>query len=158
MSSPELQTIKNCTPRLEIVFKNPESGVIHHLRSEGFIKESLHDDVLNPRSMLSEADKAGMIVEAIRDAVSLDKNMFHTLVAYLRTKGKYYASTVKNLTDEFAKLNGVNPSHGQGAVYSLQGGDRYREGPPPTQQPPSHQSYSGASDTSNGFAQHHRTG
>ncbi len=133
----EHQTIGNCTPKLEVFFKNPEREIVHYLRKEGFITQSLCDDVLNPRSMLSEADKAGMIVEAIRDVVFLDKGMFHTLVAYLQTKGKYYSAIVKNLTEEFSRLGGVkqhigtNPSPGQSTVNSEREKQYGGQQPPP---------------------------
>ena len=106
-SSPEYETIVNCTVGLEIIFKGCESSMVHFLRREGFIREAVSDDVLDPRSMLTQRDKAGRLVEGIRDAVFLNKDMFHTLLNHLRTCGKYYSSTVDSLSKELVKLGGV---------------------------------------------------
>ena len=69
-STPEYETMENCTPSLEIVFKGADREIVHYLKKEGFINESVRADVLNPRSMLTEKDKAGKLVEAIKDAIS----------------------------------------------------------------------------------------
>ena len=113
-STPELQAIKNCASKMEIAFKRSDGDLVHNLEKEGFFQEELCEDVLNPRSMLTERQKAGKMVEAIRDAINLSNKKFHTLLAILRQgeNAAYYSSIVDSLTEEFGRLGGVlqNPS------------------------------------------------
>ena len=108
-STPELRTIENCAPKMEIAFKGSDRNLVHNLKKEGFFQEALCEDVLNPRSMLTEREKAGKMVEAVRDAVYLSKKKFHTLLAILRQgeNAAYYGSIVDSLTEEFVGLGGV---------------------------------------------------
>ena len=102
--TPEAQTIENCTPQLEIAFKE-DRDLVHYLKKEGFIKKSLSEDVLDPKSSLTEVEKAGKLVQAVKDAVSLDHEMFHALVDQLKISGRFYKSIVKKLTEEFKSLS-----------------------------------------------------
>ena len=106
-SSPEYEAIVKYAVGLETALKGCGSGMVHFLETEGFIRESVAEDIRNPTSMLTERDKAGKLVEGIRDAVFMDKDMFHTLLEHLRKSGKFYKSTVDNLTKELVKLGGA---------------------------------------------------
>ncbi len=70
MSSPDHITISllNSTSKLETALRS-DRDITHYLFKEGFISETVHDDVLDPRSMPSAADKAGMLVAGIRKKV-----------------------------------------------------------------------------------------
>ena len=63
---PELRTLKACTPQLETALKGLESGLVHFLNQEGFITDHVVDEVLNPLSMLTEADKACELLKLAR--------------------------------------------------------------------------------------------
>lgn len=117
-STPEYETIENCTEKLEIAFKEADRALVHHLTKEGFINDSTRGQVLNPRSMLTKMEKAGILVEGIKSAIVLDKNKFHALVADLRTRGKFYSPIVTILTTEFDQLAmvEVNKCHGNGTT------------------------------------------
>lgn len=53
----EYSTVEKCIKPLELAL--PPSG-------EGFITQEVHDDVLNPRSMLTDRQKAGELVIGTR--------------------------------------------------------------------------------------------
>ena len=99
--SPELQTIESFTPQLETLLKNSDRDLVHFLYQEGFIGSEVREDVLNPRSMLTDIQKAGRLVQAIRDAVEVDKQKYHLLVQHLSWSGTFYDSIVQALTEEY---------------------------------------------------------
>ena len=108
--SPESKAIENLRRDLEIAFKDPERALVHYLVSQGFIKASLRDDVLAARSLLTQRDKAGMLVDAIAESVSLKSSLFHKLVADLGQHGAFYHSTVEKLRGEYVRLtSGTQP-------------------------------------------------
>ena len=76
-TSLKLQTLENCTTHLEVILKNPGRRTIHFLTKRGFIREEDGEEVLDAKSMLSKREKAGKLMEAINDAVMLDKGKFH---------------------------------------------------------------------------------
>lgn len=95
-TSPELQVLKNYSTNLETLLKPPERKVVNFLNQKGFIGESVRDDVLNPRSMMRVEDKAGMLVDGIKNAVSRDKTLYYTLVEYFQSNGSYAISPLVN--------------------------------------------------------------
>lgn len=58
--------------------------------------------------MLTERDKAGKLVDNIKDAVRLDENMFHILVQHLQESGPFYKSTVERLSKELIDLKMID--------------------------------------------------
>lgn len=95
--------MKNCSSHLETLFKTPDRSLVHFLSGEGFIGEDVCEDVLHPRSMLTERQKAGMLVTAIEKAVSLDKHKYHILISYFSGNGTFYSGTLRLLTEEYSK-------------------------------------------------------
>lgn len=65
--SPELETVKNCTSHLETALKVLDRELVHFLRDEGFTSDDAHDDLLNPHSTLTEAERAGELVKWIKN-------------------------------------------------------------------------------------------
>ena len=106
-SKPGLESVKKCTPTLEKAFKGYDRNLVQFLVQAGFITPSLSEDVLNLKSMLSKSDKAGMLVDAIKDAVDLEDERFHTLVNKLNKCGAFYAPVVKALKREYVAFGGV---------------------------------------------------
>ena len=117
-TSRELQTLKTCTPQLETLLKHPERDLVHFLSQKSLISESVQEDVLNPRSMLTERQKAGMLVDGIKDAVSLDKELYYILLRYFEGKGAHYKPVVETLTKTLSEaevaVQESSPEEGSG--------------------------------------------
>lgn len=94
---PELETVRKYTSHLETALKGLDRKLVHFLRDEGFITDEVHDDVLNPRSMLTEAQRAGELVKWIRNRVKLDPSSFHVLLHCFKQSGSLYEPTVDKL-------------------------------------------------------------
>ena len=76
---------------------------MHFLHNEGFITQEVHDDVLNPRSMLSSHQKAGQLVTGIRNKVELSAQSYFILLDYLRLGGNQYENIVSILDNEYRR-------------------------------------------------------
>ena len=98
--SNEHSTLVNCSKVLEVALQS-DRDVVYFLNSEGFITQEVCDDVLNPRSMLTSAQKAGNLVTGIRNKVSLCPKHYHILVEYFSQNGKRYGETVEILAREY---------------------------------------------------------
>ena len=72
IDSPELMVIKECTPDLETALSVLERGFVHFLAQEGFITDEVSERVLDPQSMLSGKQRAGLLVKGIKRRVKLD--------------------------------------------------------------------------------------
>ena len=105
-TSPELQTIESCTPQLEIFFRNSDRDLVHFLCQKGYFGKEVSNDVLN-HSMLTDIQKAGRLVQAIRDAVALDKQKYHFLVQHFRTIRPFTDGIVQKLTEEYRVKKGI---------------------------------------------------
>ena len=103
--SPELRTLKECTPQLETAMKRLDRGLVHFLNQKHFIKDDVADMVLNPRSMLTEADKAWELVRWTKNRVKEDPPSYHVLLERLKQSGNLYKPIVKILETEYAKQN-----------------------------------------------------
>ena len=113
-TSPELQTLETCTPHLKVVLKNSYRDLVDFLSQEGFIRNEVREDVQNPRSVLTDRAKAVILLEAIKDAVALDKDKYHHLVDYFGRSGAYFESIVKRLTEEYRFREADEPTSPQG--------------------------------------------
>ena len=94
--------------------------MVHFLSQTGLIRESVSEDVLNPRSMLSGRQKAGLLVDDIKDAVALDKTLYYVLVGYLQGKGARYKPVVETLTKALSEAEAaiVEPSQKKAEEWS----------------------------------------
>ncbi len=93
----------SCANELETALRSIEREIVHFLHREGFITQEVHDDVLNPRSLLTDDQKAGVLVTGIRNRVELSAGSYHTLLNHLRQRGKHYASIVGILDEEYGR-------------------------------------------------------
>ncbi len=98
--SKEYITLVNCTAMLVIALLS-DNGILHYLNSEGFIKPKIYEDINNPKSMLSEDDKAGLLVTGIKNKVKLNPKKYHKFVDHLRQNMKLYDDIVEILDDEY---------------------------------------------------------
>ena len=113
MTSPEHTTILNCASQLENALQSNIREVAHHLVKEGFISEEVYDDVIDPRSMLSAAAKAGMLVTGIRQKVKANSQHYEELMSYFRQYQDKYVDIIKILDDSYSAslvLNSAPPT------------------------------------------------
>ena len=115
--SPELETVRKCTSHLETALKVPDRELVHFLRDEGFFSDNVHDDILNPRSMLTEDEKTGELVKWIKNRVKQDPGSFHILLHHFKQRGALYKPIVNKLSAEYriivasgAESVGIQPS------------------------------------------------
>ncbi len=97
----EYRTIVNCTKPLEAVLRSIDRDMVHLLNQEDFITQEVHDDVLNPRCILNNHQKAGELVTEIRNKVEESAKNYHVLVSHLRQSGRKYEAIVGILDREY---------------------------------------------------------
>jgi hypothetical protein len=99
----ELKTLEKCTPQLETAFKEVERDLVHFLLDECFISSDVHDEVLEPRTLLNKSEKAGKLVKSIKNRVKQDPSSYHTLIDELKRRGRRCDPIVKILEEEYNK-------------------------------------------------------
>lgn len=92
--SPELATVKKYAPLLEATLKRCDRELVHFLRNKGFLTDDAHDEILNARSILTEAQKAGELVKWIENRIKMDPSSFHSLLDHLKQSGPIYQPIV----------------------------------------------------------------
>ena len=121
MSEPiELTTIRNLASELETALHGVDRNLLYYFNKEGFITDDVCDDVLNPRSVLREGEKAGELVRAIKNRVKQEPHKYHLLVDHLMSVGKCYYPIVRKLKEEFKKFEGMNCHSCQSCRISLE--------------------------------------
>ena len=93
-----------CTPDLETALIGLERGFIHFLAQEGFISNEVSERVLDPQSMLSGEQRAGLLVKGIKRRVKLDSKSYHTLLEHFKKRGTLYRPIVGILEKAYCKL------------------------------------------------------
>ena len=107
--SKEYCTIIKCTRKLEIALKS-DRNIAQFLLQQGFITQERYNEVINPKSNLTDADKASMLVTAIRDRVELNTRNYRKLVDHLRQNIIRYGDIIEILDQEFHQTTAVgNP-------------------------------------------------
>lgn len=102
---PELETLKKCdTHLISTLDGNIDRALVNFLAQQGFIKEDLRQEIIEPISSLNPKEKAGKLVEGIRNAVSLDSKKYHILISYFEGGGAYYEAIVEIMTKQFKEL------------------------------------------------------
>ena len=110
--SPELEAVRKCTSHLETALKVLDREFVHFLRDEGFITDNVHDDILTPRSMLTEAERAGELVKWIKNRVKQDPKSFHLLLQHFRRRGALYKPIVNELSAEYLTIMATSEDFG----------------------------------------------
>jgi len=123
--STELRTVSKCTHQLETALKSPSRELIHSLKDNGFISDGQRDEILDTQSSQSEAEKAGELVEWIKNRVALDCGSFHSLLQCLEQHGTPYQSIVDTLKAEHSEqlrtLNAGSNSSFQSSAEGFEG-------------------------------------
>ena len=101
--SAEYRTIVSCTKQLETTFRSIDRDLVHSLHCEGFITQEVRDDVLNPRSMLNDHQKAGQVVTGIRNKVEQSANSYYMLLNNFCRSGKQYEGIMSILDEEYKR-------------------------------------------------------
>jgi hypothetical protein len=101
--SPEFRTLRVCTAQLETALKGLDRNLIHFLNREGFIKDEVHDHILNPVTMLRDDQKAWELAKWIIHRVKQHPPSYHVFLGRLKLSGKVYEPIVGILEAEFAK-------------------------------------------------------
>ena len=94
-----------CTPQLETALWGLDRELVHFLNQEHFINDDVEDKVLNPRSMLTEADNALELLKWIKNRVKQDPPSYHVLLGRLKQSGNLYKPIVKQVEAEYARQN-----------------------------------------------------
>ena len=90
-------TVEHCTVPLETALSGLERELVHFLYQKSFISDSVRDKVLNPVSVLSEAEKAGEVVRWIKNRVKQDPRSYWVLVRKLQQGGNKYQPIIRIL-------------------------------------------------------------
>jgi hypothetical protein len=101
--SPELRTVKKCTPDLEKALVGLERGLVYFMNQQGFFIDDVAKKILNPVSMLSDIEKSGELTGWIVHRVEQDPNSYHVLLDKLKNSGGHYEPVAKILEAEFLK-------------------------------------------------------
>lgn len=112
----ESRTIKKCTGQLVTALKQDIKESSHYLFKEGFISEDLYEEVLNPKSMMSDADKATKLMLQIRNCVDLESSKYHKLVNHWRQDKGLHDGIVQILDSEYFGIRKLL-THGQSGSY-----------------------------------------
>jgi hypothetical protein len=88
--SPELRTLKECTPQLETALRGLERGLVQFMDRKGFFIDGAAEKVLNPEILLTAEQKAGELVSWIKHRVEQDPPSYHVLLDRLKEDGKHY--------------------------------------------------------------------
>ena len=107
--SKEYSTIIKCGRKLEIALES-DKDIALFLLQQGFITQERYDEVINPKSFLTDADKASMLVTAIRNRVELNPRNYHKVVNHLRQNIIRYGDIVEILDQQYHQTTAVgNP-------------------------------------------------
>ncbi len=106
----EFDTLSNCAYRLETAIKSHIKEMAHYLYANGFISYDCQDEVLDPKSRYSEAERATMMVSKIRDSVKLDPSKYYKLLNHLRQDERQNYAIVEILDSEYFGIRKLPPS------------------------------------------------
>ena len=105
--SKEYSTIVKCRRKLEIALES-DRDIAQFLLQQGFITQERYDEVINPKSNLTDADKASMLVTAIRNRVELNPRNYHKVVNHLRQNTIRYGDIVEILDQQYHQTTAVS--------------------------------------------------
>ncbi len=101
----EYATLVSCTDKLELALKG-DKDILHFLEQEGY---NIPDDVSNPKSMLSSQEKAGLVVTAIKDKVSLNSRNYRKLLDHFHSNERVYGDIITILEQAYDDKLGSHP-------------------------------------------------
>ena len=101
--SVEFKTVRRCTVALETALKGLDRNMVDFLYQNSFTTDDVYDQVLNPVTILSAADKAHELVKGIKNRVKQDKGSYFVLVGGLTQGGVPYQPIVTTLAEEYQR-------------------------------------------------------
>ena len=102
--SKEFLTVKHCSSALNTALRSIDADTVFFLNNEGFILDSMCKQVLNPIGILSEEQKAILLVTSIRDRIEVCAQEYHKLVCHFSQNRRQYGSIVDTLNTEYSRL------------------------------------------------------
>ncbi len=96
----EYRTIVHCTEELETALQS-DRAILNFLDRKGYIKPSVYEDVNNPKSLLSEDEKARRLVTGIRHKVELNLKNYHKLLKYFHKDRRMYGDIADILDKKY---------------------------------------------------------
>ena len=105
--SKEFLTVKHCSSALNTALRSIDADTVFFLNNEGFISNSLCDQVLDPTTILSKEQKAILLVTSIRNRIEVSAQEYHKLVGHLSQNRRQYGSIVDTLNTEYSRLGGT---------------------------------------------------
>ena len=113
--SKEYETLSNCAEKLESAIKFDIKDITHFLYREGFISKTVQEEVLEPKSTYSDAEKATTLVIRITGSVELDSRKYFKLVNHFRQNEKYFSGILTTLDSEYFGIQKIPhmPQSGQ---------------------------------------------
>jgi hypothetical protein len=107
LHTPELKALRRCATQLDAALEVMDQDLVHFLRDEGFITNNAHNEVLSPQSVLTEAQRAGVLAKGIDNRVRQDSKSFHILLDRFKQSGVLFKPISKTLMDEYHIVGGV---------------------------------------------------
>jgi hypothetical protein len=107
----ELKTLESCITPVETAFTDLDKDMVHFLNYENFISDSVHDEVLDPQSLLRKEQKAWELVKGVKKRVKEDPTSYYTLVSELKRYDKKYQPLLKRM--EYARQQYLAGGHGE---------------------------------------------
>lgn len=101
MASLEHTTLGKCVSKLQLALQSDINGIVSYLFSEGFLTDDLFEEILNPRSFLTDANKATKLVTVVMRRVKLEPSNYYNFVNYLRQDKRKYKDIVNILDAEY---------------------------------------------------------
>ncbi len=105
--SKEYLSIVKCASQLACALHS-NRDIPHYLHAELFLTKDIYDDVINPKSRLSDSDKAIELVNGIRRRVEQSPTDFHKFMDHLRKQGSRYGDIVKLLDERYLAAKEVS--------------------------------------------------
>lgn len=84
------------------------TNLAHEMNAASLLPDDIHEDIINPRVMLTEAQKATKVVSALKNKVVLNPHNLDKFVRILKKKPEHYEDIIDCLS----------PSQGQGIVHT----------------------------------------
>ncbi len=109
----EYDALVSCTDKLEIALTGDQE-ILHFLEQEGY---NIPDDVSNPTSMLSDRQKAGLVVTAIKNKVSLNTRNYQKLLDHFHRNKRKYGDIITILEQAYDDKLGSHPKDQPSAGY-----------------------------------------
>ncbi len=98
--SKEYLSIVKCASQLASALHS-DKDIPHYLHAEVFLTKEIYDDVINPKSRLSDSEKAIELVSGIRRRVEQSPTDFHKFMDHLRNEESRYGDIVKLLDERY---------------------------------------------------------